>query len=222
MKIRKPFRTLLFSLAAFLLPTLASAELKEEPELTIAGNEIVISNVTPGAVVTVAGAMQTTLNYVAFEWINSTELVADPTGSATWTLEWQVPTLSVWVAVDRSTGKFATLAVADPTTQQRSFTVSPLVEISSVGEAFLMISPARQDVILVRPGVGSWKATTEPDTSGGTNFAINPLVASGLVGLGETTALPPTPQVGDVLVAIDSARVAAFVKKLVATDIVSQ
>lgn len=211
-------------LLASILPA-APAAAQEGPPITIDGDQLTVSDLPPGGKALVAGAMQVAVEHVGFAWSGSAELVDDDLdGSVTWTLPWSASPLSTWVAVNSQTGKFTTQVGVEPDLRLKTFPANPLVEIATTGEASLVIRPALEEVVLVRPGVGAWKGRTEPDTTATTpeELAAVPLFVDALVALPETSALPPTPQAGDILVAIDPELVTATVKKLTAADILNQ
>lgn len=206
--------------------TAAPGAAQEGPQIAIAGDQLVVSGLPAGGKALVAGAMQVAYEHVGFVWSGSAELLDDDNdGSVSWTLPWEPSPLSTWVAVNSQTGKFSTqVGMADPDLRLRSFPANRLVEVATTGEASLLLRPALEEVVLVRPGVGAWKGRTAPDTVAATpeELAAQPLYVASLEALPETSALPPTPQAGDILVAIDPHEVVATVKKLVATDIVNQ
>lgn len=110
-----------------------------------------------------------------------------------------VPPRSVWAVVDAATGAFA---LSSPSAE---LVPHPPLEILRAGESRLSLGGRWVEVLVVRPGGGSWWGSLTDGSSADRDGAVNGSVGlepSGVSPVGDAPALASW-MAGDVLIAID-------------------
>jgi hypothetical protein len=188
--------------AAILGPSLVSAQ----PAMSFQTASVDTVGVTPGGAVvwfSVARERPVMITHVVHR---QGITLAGPDGSSTFPLDERVPSRSVWVVVDLSTGEYTVATPAGFPLRDRSPAgreLNPGIARISLGVGNRPTDRAR--VVLVRPGVGAWSMTAwdggDGDADGQTNGAPT-LSLTGLAPIGTSPAPPHALLKGDILVAI--------------------
>jgi len=196
---RSPMRwTLPLTLLLF-LPVAALAQ----PALSFEDQAVVVAGATPGGDVVLWTVYRERIAGVSTRLGRIDERVtADGAGAARLDLGRAVPELSVWAAVDLTTGR---AVVATP----GSFA---LTEIDPAGRRIdkalgrLEVDRHGLEVLFVRPGVGSWRLGVYDGGPQDEDGAYDGTLRASLAALlpdSKSGNAPPKFQQGDVLVAVD-------------------
>ncbi len=178
-------------LSAMAFTTLAppiSAQTPALPALSFAAQAVQVQGMTPAGTVVWFGIGLDRIEYseVRSEWQQAA--VADAQGNASLSLPAAVPALSIWVAVDLTTGAFA--LGSPPGFSPGRFGVAAGAIFSGTGSASDQIADSADfiHVLLVRPGQGAWAATIG---RGGVNDQSSPTDASLRFAIESLVALTP-------------------------------
>lgn len=178
-------------------------------ELTIEGNKIVASGLSPGARV----AWLATLRSFDEDRLNVRNLHTEITdsnndGTVLYDLGTPIPEISVWAAVEVGTGAAAVLVPDSDERQERVFPPGSLAAQAGSGPFDLLAYPAAQLLALwVRPSNGTSFLIENADGSGADFDGLQDTVATAQSAdaspLVPGTDVPPSFATGDVLVVLD-------------------
>jgi len=202
-----------WTLPLVLLVVLAFPALAQ-PKMSFEDQAVVISGATPGGDVVLWSVYRERIAGVSTRLGRIDERVtADGTGAARLDLGRSVPELSVWAAVDLTTGQ---AAVGTP----GSFA---LTEIDAKGRRIdkalgrLEVDRHGLEVLFVRPGVGSWRLGVYDGGPEDEDGAYDGTLRASLAALlpdSKSGNAPPKFQQGDVLVAVDPTDLNLFLEQI--------
>jgi hypothetical protein len=129
------------------------------PKLTLAERSFTGSGFTPGGQVAWLGAGRAIEEYYATLVHPQGTVAADAQGAVAVPLDRPVPPLSVWVAVDLTTGAYAVAAPAGSPVRQVNLPPNAFRPGAGAGSDFLTDRRHLVQALLVRPGQGAWQQT---------------------------------------------------------------
>jgi len=179
-------------------------------KLTLAEQSLTGSGFTPGGPVAWLGAGREIEEYYATLVHPQGTVAADAQGAVTVPLDRPIPALSVWVAVDLTTGAYALAAPAGSAVRQVD--LPPGAFRAGVGAGSDLLADRRHliQALLVRPGQGAWQQTVgdggEADEDGqGDGFVQFSLAR--MLPLAAAPAAPSKALTQDLLVILDVEKV---------------
>lgn len=201
-----PMRRL--DLWTFLGMALLASQAFSQPSITIKANVVTISGVTPGARVAWLGVSREQPEYYRTVVIRRDGILIDDDrdGTVAIKLDEEVPERSLWIAVDAASGTSAA-ATVDPL-DDLPLSAS-LVTPGKPGTGLVELLADRhdfQEVLLVRPSVGAWRAsagdggTSDDDRSPDGRIRLRP---GAMKALGQGPELDGPARAGDVIAYVD-------------------
>jgi hypothetical protein len=185
-----------------------------QPTMSFEDQAVVVAGATPGGDVVLWTVYRERIAGVSTRLGRAHERVtADGTGAARLDLGRSVPELSVWAAVDLTTGQ-ATVGTPG------SFA---LTEIDAKGRRIdralgrLEVDRHGLEILFVRPGVGSWRLGVYDGGPGDEDGAYDGTLRASLAALlpdAKSGNAPPKFQKGDVLVAVDPTDLNLFLEQI--------
>jgi len=146
------------ALSATILTTmLVTPALAGPPIITFEQKAVVVEDVTPGGRVAIYGVAHD-FRAVLPELLRWARELADEDrdGSVTFELPRQVPTDSQWFVVDVSTGALTAASPRGDDPRERPFDGPGIVDSHAAARGALRVRREMADVLVVRPGAGSW------------------------------------------------------------------
>jgi len=189
----------------------ADAPAQPSPSITYGPSAVMVSGVTPHGKVVLFGAGHEARsgNPPIPQVLRRVEMLVDSDGDGSVQLDLghAVPPLSIWIAVDVTTGTFSGRAASDfPGASLALITPATLLQgnpgsLSSFGWPYAELA-----LLVVRPRIGAWQIYAAKhsalDERRGTAGRLQ-INLGGVSAVGDTTGQPGLPLPGDVLAVID-------------------
>jgi hypothetical protein len=219
-----PKRSILrtFCLAFLLTGAVAgksAAATAQPPQVSLSGDRIVVTNVTPGQSAVLFGAVQrfTSSGSVQLKRWQRATADEDRDGRVEFNLPEQIPTQSIWIVVDGATGAVAVAAPPESRFRQLEFPSGVLRKKKDGALEQFVSGRGMVDLLIVRPRVGAWAAFAadghDSDADGAQNGKTTVDFSRGRSLVGRVTA-PRQLTPRDVVVAVDLRRLQYYLTEV--------
>lgn len=177
-----------------------------ELQANIDDRALAVSGLSPGGDLAVLSVWRHRIYDVATQIVHVAEMATDDDGDGIVRLDFEdaIPTASLWVVVDVTSGALVTLAPDG----YRVRTIEG--DGRGIGRALGRLEISREDLLMlaVRPGVGAWSLAVSdggPEDEDGEQNGRTAARLGGLLPLGDSPLAPGAGfEPGDVVAAIDS------------------